>query len=328
MKKILTFSLLIILSFKISAQDEKIKGVCFVAAKHQITGKDILPIIEVNANWVALMPYAFIGKDSTITFNSKWQWHGEKAEGIQHTIVLVKAKGLKIMIKPHVWHRGAYTGDFKLDTDEEWKRFESSYTTYIMTFVDLAVLSNAEMFCIGTEWREFVAARPAYWSRLIKAIKVKYKGKLTYAANWDDYKKCPFWDELDFIGIDAYFPLSTSTNPKLNELIHGWEKQAYALKLYSEEHNKKIIFTEIGFRSIEGATVRPWEHHQDGKFDQDVQDIAYQAFFASIWKKDWLAGMFLWKWYAQHEEQGGEGDTDFTPQNKKAIKTITANWSH
>ena len=255
MKKILTFSLLIILSFKISAQDEKIKGVCFVAAKHQITGKDILPIIEVNANWVALMPYAFIGKYSTITFNSKWQWHGEKAEGIQHTIDLAKAKGLKIMIKPHVWHRGAYTGDFKLDTDEEWKRFESSYTTYIMTFVDLAVLSNAEMFCIGTEWREFVAARPAYWSRLIKAIKVKYKGKLTYA------------------------------NPKLNELIHGWEKQAYALKLYSEEHNKKIIFTEIGFRSIEGATVRPWEHHQDGKFDQDVQDIAYQAFFASIWRR-------------------------------------------
>jgi hypothetical protein len=35
--------------------------------------------------------------------------------------------------------------------------------------------------------------RPKYWQELILEIRKVYKGKLTYAANWDEFKRVPFW---------------------------------------------------------------------------------------------------------------------------------------
>jgi hypothetical protein len=64
--------------------------------------------------------------------------------------------------------------------------------------------------------RERSSQRPEYWSQLIKKIKKIYSGN--YAANWDDFDKVPFWNELDYIGIDAYFPLSDATTPSVLEL--------------------------------------------------------------------------------------------------------------
>jgi hypothetical protein len=61
-----------------------------------------------------------------------------------------------------------------------------------------------ELFCFGTELGIQSQKRLQYWAQLI-VKKKNIKGKLTYAANWDDFDK-PFWNELDYIGIDAYFP--------------------------------------------------------------------------------------------------------------------------
>jgi hypothetical protein len=49
-------------------------------------------------------------------------------------------------------------------------------------------------------------------------------GKLTYAANWDKYDQVSFWDELDFIEIQAYFPLTAQTSPTAEEIKKGWNR--------------------------------------------------------------------------------------------------------
>ena len=45
------------------------------------------------------------------------------------------------------------------------------------------------------------------WRLIIATVRRYFEGTLTYAANWTDYEKVPFWDALDVIGIQAYFPL-------------------------------------------------------------------------------------------------------------------------
>jgi hypothetical protein len=63
-------------------------------------------------------------------------------------------------------------------------------------------------------------------------------GKLTYAANWDDFDKVPFWNELDYIGIDAYFPLSNATTPSVLELNDAWQQHIKKIeKLQRDEQN-------------------------------------------------------------------------------------------
>lgn len=306
---------------------EKVKGISFVASDKPISEKDVEPIVQLNANWVTLMPYGFIGNDGVVNYNSKWQWWGEKEEGLRKTIDLCKRAGLKIMVKPQIWMMDAYTGDFKLNSEEDWTKFEASYQKFILDFLAVATTLNVELFCIGTEWREFVKARPLFWQKMIRKIREKYKGKLIYAANWDDYTAVPFWNELDFIGVNGYFPISVNKKPSLNELVKGWEYQANDLEKFSTQKERKILFTEIGYRSMDGATISPWEHNSKANYASDIQSHAYQALFRVIWDKDWFAGMFIWKWYHNHAERGGKGDIDFTPQNKPAAEIIESFWS-
>ena len=62
----------------------------------------------------------------------------------------------------------------------------------MLTFAQLTAERNVDILCIGTELEQFVQNRPAYWNRLIKQIRGTYKGKLTYASNWEEFDCVPF----------------------------------------------------------------------------------------------------------------------------------------
>ena len=305
---------------------EKIKGISFVASSTPIGKKDIAPIISINANWVTLMPFGFVSQNGKVKYNSKWQWWGERTEGLAKTVELCQKSGLKIMIKPQIWMMHSYTGDLKYAEEEDWVKFENSYKAFILDFLDVAIKYKVDLFCIGTEWREFVKARPNFWKKLIYIVRAKYKGEITYAANWDDYETVSFWDKLDVVGIDGYFPISYSAKPTLKELVAGWTIHKNKLALFAKKIDKQILLTEIGYRSMTGATMKPWEHSTSGKYSEEIQNFAYKALFKVLWNEKWFRGMFIWKWYHNHIKQGGEGNIDFTPQNKPAEKTIRAFW--
>ncbi|NOQ71704.1 MAG: glycoside hydrolase [Crocinitomix sp.] len=326
-RKLLMLLFIFTVTLVYGQEKAKIKGLSFVASSSPIDKTDVAPIITMNANWVTLMPYGFVGSNGGVMYNSKWQWWGEKEEGIKETIELCKAEGLKIMLKPQIWMRNAYTGDYKLSTEKEWVKFEESYASFILSFLEIAIDLDVEMFCFGTEWREFVKARPEFWNELIKKIKLKYAGELTYAANWDDYAAVPFWKEMDVIGVNGYFPISISQKPDLKELMLGWDVHRKVLSAFSKKFDRKIVFTEIGYRSMEGSTIKPWEHNTRSKYSEEIQHNAYKALFNVLWDETWFGGIFIWKWYHDHKNQGGNGDVDFTPQNKLAEKTIRSFWS-
>ena len=317
--------LLLILSIQFGLYGQKMKGLSFVGSSEKIDSTDVMPIVEVNANWVSIMPFGFI-RNGKVMYNSKWQWWGEKTEGARETIRLCQESGLKIMLKPQIWIMGAYTGDFTLEKEGDWMVFERSYREFVMEFVQLAVEMKVDLFCVGTEWREFVKERPVFWKKLIGEVKETYSGKLTYAANWDDYKDVPFWKELDYIGVDAYFPICVSSDSKYKEMCASWKKYSAVLGQFSKEQGLKILFTEFGYRSLAGTTKAPWVSDTKGKCDLNEQNNGYKAIFETVWKEDWLAGGFVWKWFHNHESHGGKKNLGFTPQNKPAEETIRQFW--
>jgi hypothetical protein len=76
---------------------------------------------------------------------------------------------------------------------------------------------------------------------------------VTYAANWDAYERTPFWDDLDLIGVDAYFPLSSDPDVSVGELVEAWEPVVSDLRTFAIRHDRPILFAEFGYRSVEGA---------------------------------------------------------------------------
>ncbi len=229
------------------------------------------------------------------------------------------------MTYPQMWlkHHGMYTGDFSLSTENEWQLWEDSYRKYILDFAQVADSLNAEVFCIGTELGKSIKERPLFWSTLIDTLKQIYHGKLTYAANWDDYQDFPFWEKLDYIGVDAYFPLIKDKTPGIIPLNKAWKKYIDQLQKISLQHNRPILFTEYGYRNVDHNSSEPWKEN-DGEKNDAAQAHALEAFYQSFAGKQWFAGGFVWKWYVDNKRHR-EDKIDFTPQDKRAAKVIE-NW--
>ncbi|SMG31090.1 glycoside hydrolase family 113 [Arenibacter troitsensis] len=305
---------------------EKFNGVSFVASRDKVAQEHVDAVRNVNAKCAAVMPFGFIrDMDSPeIIFDTSRQWFGETRTGARQYIDILHQNGLKVMLKPQIWiSRGAFTGALKMKSEENWKALEASYDKFILAYATLAQETNADAFCIGTELEQFVSHRPEYWTQLIQKIRGVYKGKLTYAANWDEYGRTPFWEDLDFIGIDAYFPLSDEKTPTVEQLRKGWQPHKEKIKALSKAKNKPIIFTEYGYRSNDYTAKKPWlvDHSQDD-VNLEAQTNATKAIFEEFWKEEWFAGGFVWKWFIDHEKAGGKNDNRFTPQNKPAQEVI------
>ncbi|MBT8311538.1 MAG: glycoside hydrolase [Flavobacteriaceae bacterium] len=321
------FLLLIILQFSCSSQFiSKINGVSFVASREEASQKHVEAVLDVFADHAAVMPFGFIRNlDSPeIIFDTDRQWYGETTQGAKQYIELLRENRLNIMLKPQLWiWRGEFTGDLKMNSEEDWKILEDSYEAFILTYARLAQETRVELFCIGTELEEFVKARPQYWNSLIGKIREVYKGKLTYAANWDEYKRTPFWPLLDYVGIDAYFPLSEERTPSVDLLKEGWKPWKSRIEEVAKESGKPILFTEYGYRSMDYTAKKPWlVDRNEENVNLEGQVNAKKAIFEEFWGEDWFAGGFVWKWFLNHDRAGGEQDNRFTPQNKPAEEVI------
>lgn len=328
-KSILYILFSILCCFQVSCSkkmEEKINGVSLVASREMVTHEHVAELLKVNANYACVMPFGFIRdiKSPEIVFNSERQWFGETVKGTHQYIGVLQKNGIQVMVKPQLWiWRGEFTGKLQMSTEEDWRILEESYKKFILTYAIAAQEADAPLFCIGTELEQFVQNRPDYWKELIKKIREVYHGKLTYAANWDEYAEVPFWEALDYIGIDAYFPLSDAKTPTLEQLRRGWEKDKARMKTLSEKMGRPILFTEYGYRSRDYTAWKPWlMDRTDSDINLQGQANATRAIFEEFWKEDWFAGGFIWKWFIDHKRSGGEADNAFTPQNKPAETII------
>ena len=298
--------------------DSKVKGFCLESPPMKVAQSQMKELIKINAEWVAVIPYGYTSPgESRVVYDSEFQWWGERYDGATELIQSAKAEGLKVMLKPQVWIPRMWVGDFYPDDMAAW---EESMTAFTLDFAQLADSLGVEIFCLATEYKRLTIERPEYFECLIRAVRGVYDGQITYAANWDEYTSITFWDKLDFIGVNAYFPLSEKESPTEEELRTSWSEISLPLAMMSLEVGKPVLFTEFGYRSIQNTTEKPWEHNR-ADFEPTTQSTAFSALFNSVWREPWMAGGFIWKWRF-FEEAGGHGDASYTPQGKPAMKVI------
>ncbi|MCG9792234.1 glycoside hydrolase family 113 [Flavobacterium algicola] len=298
------------------------KGMNLVAPKKGITANTFEALVKNNVNSISLIPYAFVNIDeATVSYNHKRQWWGESSNGIKECIRQAHKYNMKVMIKPHLWvNHDFYTGDLNFETVTEWESWESEYEKYILDYAQIAQDGKVDLFCFGTELRNPIAKRPQYWLQLVSKIKKIYTGKLTYASNWDDFDSVPFWNQMDYIGIDGYFPISDKVNPSVAEMEKGWKQHLAKMELTHKKWKKNILFTEFGYRNSDYTGLEPWKENQN-TINNTAQANAYEALFKSLNKQKWYLGGFAWKWYADDYHKNKA--IDFTPQDKPALSVIS-----
>ncbi|MFK8059149.1 MAG: hypothetical protein AB8B78_03565 [Polaribacter sp.] len=286
-------------------QDDKIRGMnVFKIGRRRNTKKTVDDLIKNNIEWVAVLPYFYQESENSKKINapdSVGIWSRRDSLFIKDIDELHK-KELFVMLKPHLWMNSGWRSNINFDDKKKWNIWFTDYRKNMIHYAQMAQKTNVDLFCIGTELRSSLKEVPKKWLSLIKEIKTIYKGKLTYAANWDDdLEFTDFWNKMDYIGIQAYYPLTKNKNPSLALIKKGWNEHLIKLKSISEKFNKKILFTEFGYRSDASATIKPWawgsffERLYTKKSDR-TQLLAYQALYEKVWNEDWFAGTFPWEW--------------------------------
>lgn len=307
------------------------KGICYVSWQRDRylslhSDESLEQLAQTGADWVAIITTYYQDR-----FNSKSIYPTSKTpsdRSIIHVINRAHQLGLKVMLKPHIdlldRSNGLWRADIGFQNYRDWRIWFTQYLNFLQHYALLAEKTGVELFCIGTELC-FASAQTEFWrGYIIPRIREIYSGKLIYAANWDEYRNVRFWDDLDYIGINAYFPLvENSSNPEYEEIKVSWERWADEIQMWQEKIRKPIIFTEIGYRSCESAARRPWDSASGGRVNLEIQANCYKAALATLYCRSWCAGLYWWYWKSS-PYAGGEGNRDFTPQGKPAQLVLTA----
>ena len=307
-----------------------LRGLSFVAPPEAFTTDPMQEVQAAGAGWIAVIPYAYTrpGTPDVYYNQHQRQWWGERPEGVRRTLELAREANISVLMKPQVYLPGSWPGDLQFETEADWTAWETAYRDYLMQHVALATEFGVPILCIGTEFKISAVERETFWRTLIADIRSQYPGRLTYAANWDHYQNIPFWDALDYIGIDAYFPLSEDPDPTLAQLVEAWQQPVQEVRAFQKKTDRPVIFTEFGYLSVAGAAGKTWELESKVRsldIDETEQATALDALF-TVWSQEpyWKGG-FLWKWFPNMRGHEGYRARDYTPQGKEAM-TVLRRW--
>ena len=276
---------------------------------------------SLGANSFAIHPYARITNDGHVRFRTM-----NENRHITVPLDWARERGMAALLVPHLAYWGtkfSWRGDIRFDTEEEWNRFFDEYETWIVEMARIAEAHGAAMFCVGLEYTHAQKFTDR-WLKIIAEVRKVYFGKLTYGANWNEYRDVKFWDALDYLGVLAYFPLCDGSNPTREQIDAGWRKRSVELEQFSRRNgDKQVVFVEVGYNESNRAAAEPWSFQTGGENAAEIQARCLDAALALTGKHPWLAGMFLWNWFpelAHHHEE------DFRLQKPELKALMARHW--
>lgn len=281
----------------------------------------------LGCNATAIVPYSFMRnphQPSYIPFANSAG--GENDESVIHSAMQAKKSGMSVLLKPQIWLGGGHwPGSIDMKNEADWNLFFQHYYRWMIHYAMLAEIHDIESFCLGVEMVKTSLNHEQAWRKMIQQVRGLYSGQITYAANWgEEFEQINFWEELDFIGLNSYYPLSKKDDASTEELEQGFQTVLQKIKQIYEKTHRPIVFTEIGFRSA----PRPWKNpHAEGEtnaYHGEHQAQCYEVIFKGIQNEPWCNGILWWKYPSYLEYQGLE-NTSFTP-NRKPAEQVVKRW--
>jgi len=166
---------------------------------------------RLGCSWICLLINEMQEDASTIA-PSYYQWTHYPAE-IQAVVTEARNLGLKVMIrlsKPQYYENALDSGKEEMLDPEGWF---ASYENYANKYADIAEATGVDIFGVGSELHDaFLQGHDTEWASVISGVRARYSGPLFFTMAGNSFLKngnsIPFWDALDYIGVNAYFQLS------------------------------------------------------------------------------------------------------------------------
>jgi len=284
-------------------------------------------LVRLGANWISVTPFARIwslkSTEIVMDFEAPYQ---KNRQDLKAMIAQAHARGLKVLIIPHLWvETGGWRGEIDPGSDPGWQGYHRSYRAFILNWARDAATWGADAFSIGVECKSWSGRFGGFWTELIGSIRSIYPGLLTYSANWDEAENVLFWDQLDLIGINAFYPLADHHQASYREYVNRARATMDAAHALSRSLSMPVLFVEIGYTTRQDAAVEPWlwpDTMRGVVVDEWEQARAISALLEAALPNRWLVGFFLWRYYANLDDVSQEAIWGFSPHGKLAERVL------
>lgn len=280
----------------------------------------------LGSNAVSISPYGFVPSIRGSEITPADALAGGETDGRVRAVIRdAHARGLAVLLKPQLWiHGGAYTGALAPRSDSPDDPLVASYRTWFLGYARLATEERVEALAVGTELRDLVARAPNAFRALIREVRGVYRGRVVYAANWDEASAVPFLDAIDALGVQFYPPLTRTTGTPEERLEREAGARLSRVVRTAARAGKKVWITEVGYRADPDAAIHPhaWpEHRGQVPYDPSEQARVHRAFFRALASQPGIEAVFVWKWFTDPASRE-EPRTGFSPRGKAAEAVI------
>lgn len=176
--------------------------------------------------------------------------------------------GLSVAVVPHLFlddraWRGEIEPQIKgLHEEDALDMWFVSYQAIVKDIATVAAERCVEVLSIGAELTSLTTMEDNLerWKETVEEAQDVFPGKITYSSNWDETLRVPvdFWKEFDFVGVNAFHPLTKKHNASFEEMKEGELEVQRTLKELKASTGRDIWFMELGFRAMQDSAVHPW----------------------------------------------------------------------
>lgn len=299
-------------------------------------------LADIGAEWVRIQTFLYqnnihsssISADSEKTASDK---------SLEYIVNKLHQKGFKVLLEPVVSLEYTKSGEWMgTIAPDNWDNWFESYNNLIEHYAKLAQKNEVEQLVVAVELNSTHRFKEK-WEQIISNVRKHYQGLVIFVANFDAYETVPFWDKLDAIGMNFYFPVNRRddlylpwsevkddyNDPSYEDLLEGWQLWVNALDRWQKKINKPIVVTEVGYVSQRGCTYQPWTWYL-GEANYEEQYLAYKALF-EVWDKkqvidgkfddgNYIQGIYFFGWNSEKPEN----DRSYIPS--EAAKSIIRKW--
>ncbi len=286
-------------------------------------------LASMGVNWVSLTPFGRIWSISPSEINMDFEApYEENRRAVHRMVQQAHARGIKVLIIPHLWSEtGGWRGEIDFEDREGWATYQAAYHEFVLNWAKDAALAGADAFSVGVECKSWSGRFGGYWRGLIDDVRDVYPGLLTYSANWDEADNVLFWDKLDLVGVNAFYPLADHEGATDAEYLEGARQQMQNVAAMAETLEMPVLFVEVGYTTRPDAAVEPWlwpDGMSDVVVDEREQARALDAMFHAFLPERWFSGFFIWRYYANLDDVSQEAPWGFSPHAKLAAEVLEA----
>ncbi|MEM7227622.1 MAG: hypothetical protein AAF432_02295 [Planctomycetota bacterium] len=244
-----------------------------------------------------------------------------------------KERGLHTTLMPIVLLEKAGKKEWRgVIEPTDWRQWWGDYYSMLDRFIGIANAADVDMLSVGSELNSTEDQR-GQWEEMIRYVRGRFDGQITYSSNWDRYDKCELWDLVDVMSVSSYFELDRNDpDAPHDRLVRAWTGARTSLIAQAERWKKPLLISEVGYPTVPWATAHPWNYvaEKGTTVDHAAQARGFRAFF-DAWSDVWtdpdsaVLGFQVYHWDPYH--RGGEKDFGYGFVGKPSMSIIRENFA-